>query len=305
MHDSFYLKITIMTPTEDASMELDIRKELVLNIKKLPTQPIIFEKVLETIDDPKSSATILQETIKNDQSITAKVLNMANSAYYGYSKHVGDLSRAIVILGFDMVKNIALSVSVFGMFPKKNGEELFDKEQFWLHSIACGYIGKVIADCIQFFEPDKAFIACLLHDIGKVVLDSYFESEFNEVINTVDKEKISFFEAEQKVLGCDHSEIGYLLGEKWNFPEELLTAIKFHHAPSQAPRRYAPLTYLTHVTNLLCQEEKIGKGGSILPVKIEDQAYSILNLKPSQLKQIRDDLEGMRGKLEALLQVMS
>ena len=102
-------------------MELDIRKEIVLNIKKLPILPIIFEKVLETIDDPKYSATILQETIKNDQSITAKVLSMANSAFYGYSKRVSDRSRAIVILGFDMVKNIALSVSVFGMFPQKNG----------------------------------------------------------------------------------------------------------------------------------------------------------------------------------------
>jgi putative nucleotidyltransferase with HDIG domain len=294
-----------MTSVEDTSMELDIRKEIVLNIKKLPTLPIIFEKVLETIDDPKSSATILQETIKNDQSITAKVLSMASSAFYGYSQRVSDLSRAIVILGFDMVKNIALSVSVFGIFPPKNGEDLFDREQFWLHSIASGYIGKVIADRIHFFEPDKAFIACLLHDIGKVVLDSYFENEYVEVINTVAKEKISFFEAEQKILGCDHSEIGFILGEKLNFPEELLTAIKYHHVPSQAPRRYAPLTYLTYVTNLFCQEEKIGKGGSILPVNIEDQAYSILNLKPSHLKQIRDNLKGTREKLEALLQVMN
>ncbi len=285
-------------------MELDIRKEVLQNIKKLPTLPVIFEQVLNTIDDPKSSATILQETIKNDQSITAKVLNMANSAYYGYAKQVSDLSRAIVILGFDMVKNIALSVSVFGMFPHKEGDDYFDREQFWLHSIACGYLGKIIAEHVKFYEPDKAFIACLLHDIGKVVVDSYFEEEYKDVVRTARAEKISYYEAEKAILGSELCEIGYILGEKWNFPEELLTAIKYHHIPAQAPRRYAPLTYLTYITNLICQEEKVRIGGSIIPAQIDQHAYSILNFKSSHMNQIRQDLEGMRGKLEALLQVM-
>ncbi len=85
----------------------------------------------------------------------------------------------------------------------------------------------------------------------------------------------------------------YILGEKWNFPEELLTAIKYHHIPAQAPRRYAPLTYLTYITNLICQEEKVGMGWSIIPAQIDQHAYSILNLKSSHMDQIRQDLEGM------------
>jgi len=286
-------------------METDIRNEIIQNIKKLPTLPVIFEKILETIDDPHSSATILQETIKNDQSITAKVLNMANSAYYGYAKRVSDLSRAIVILGFDMVKNIALSVSVFNIFHEtEKNNVFFDREQFWLHSIATGYLGKMIADKIQYFEPDKAFIACLLHDIGKVVLDSYFEEKYKLAVETAVVEKIPFRDAERAVIGFDHTDVGFLLGEKWNFPDELITAIHHHHQPNLSPLRHAPLTYLTYLANIICQEENIGKGGSILPITIDGKAFSVLSLKSSQEKQIREDIQNLRGKLEAMLQAI-
>ena len=285
-------------------MATDYRQEVIHNIKKLPTLPVIFEKILETIDDPKSSATGLQETIQNDQSISAKVLNMANSAYYGYAKRVSDLSRAVVILGFDMVKNIALSVSVFSLFPQGEGETYFDKEQFWLHSIASGYLGKIAAEYAQYFEPDKAFIACLLHDIGKVVLDSHFEEEYKKVIQTKISQDISLYEAEQQIMGCDHTEIGYILGDKWNFPDELLSAIRYHHNPAQAPQRHAQLTYLTHLVNVICQDEKIGEGGSKPPFVVDDKALSVLNIKPSQEKQIREDLQGMNDKLQALIQIM-
>lgn len=286
-------------------MEIDIRREVIQNIKKLPTLPIIFEKILETIDDPKSSASILQETIKNDQSITAKILNMANSAYYGYSKRVSELSRAIVILGFDMVKNIALSVSVLSMFPEKNGNNLFDKEKFWLHSIGCGYLGKIVAEYSHFYEPDKAFIACLLHDVGKIVLDCYFEDEYKKVLNYSMKENVDICVAEEKVIDCNHSEIGFLLGEKWNFPEELLCAIRYHHQPQLAPHRHSQLTYLTYLTNLICQEAEIGTGGSFPPIHIDEKAMANLNLSESHLKKIKTEIQDMREKLEMLIHVIN
>lgn len=285
-------------------MVLDIRKEVVLNIKKLPTLPIIFEKILETIDDPNSSATILQETIKNDQSITAKVLNMANSAYYGYAKRVSDLSRAIVILGFDMVKNIALSVSVFSLFPEKEENNHFDRENFWLHSIASGYLGKIVAQHSNYYEPDKAFITCLLHDVGKVVLDCYFEEEYKKIIELSARESINMREAEASLFDCDHAELGYILGEKWNFPEELLSAIRYHHNPSQAPRHHAELSYLTYITNIVCQEEEIGTGGSKNLPSLDDEVLSAAKLKRSQLKSIKEEIQSMKGKLETLVRVM-
>ncbi|KPK95711.1 hypothetical protein AMJ80_04070 [bacterium SM23_31] len=285
-------------------MQPDIRQEIIKSIKKLPTLPIIFEKILETVDDPRSSANELQEIIKNDQSITAKILNMANSAYYGYSKRVSSLSRAVVILGFDMVKNIALSVSVFSMFPYKNEKSYFNKEQFWLHAIACGYLGKMIAERTNYYEPDKAFIACLLHDIGKVVLDSYFEDDYSKAIQIKAKENISIREAEEKVIDLNHTEVGYFLGEKWDFPDELLSAIRYHHFPAEAPQQYSSLTYLTYLTNIVCQEERIGEGGSVLPVQIEPQTFAVLKLKDSHLELIRQDIQDLREKLETMIQAI-
>jgi len=286
-------------------MEQEFKIEVIRSIKRLPTLPIIFEKVLETIDDPRSSARILEETIKNDQSISAKVLSMANSAYYGYAKRVSDLSRAIVILGFDMVKNIALSVSVFGMFPQGDEEVLFNREKFWLHSIAAGYLGKIMADYVKYNEPDKAFISCLLHDIGKVVFCSHFEKDFDDAIRLKIRENITLREAEKEIFGFDHAEVGFWLGEKWDFPPELLESIKNHHQPSVSQGQHAQLTYLTYMTNIMCQEEGIGEGGSVMPVNIEDKAYRILNLDSKKLRKIRADIKAMQEKLETLLQILS
>jgi len=286
-------------------MEQEFKIEVIKSIKRLPTLPIIFEKVLETIDDPRSSARILEDTIKNDQSISAKVLSMSNSAYYGYAKRVSDLSRAIVILGFDMVKNIALSVSVFSMFPHDSESTTFDKEKFWLHSIACGYLGKIIADYSNYSEPDKAFIACLLHDIGKVVLLSHFERDFLDAIKLMDTEKINLRDAEKRIFGFDHAEVGSWLGEKWDFPEELLSAIKNHHNPERSPIRHANLTCITSLANIICQEEKIGYGGSILPLTIDHNILRTLRLNTGKVKKIRDEINAMQEKLEVMLQVMN
>ncbi|MCP4726633.1 MAG: HDOD domain-containing protein [bacterium] len=285
-------------------MESEIRNEIVQSIKRLPTLPIIFEKILDTIDDPRSSAAELQETIKNDQSITAKVLNMANSAYYGYTKQVSDLTRAVVILGFDMVKNIALSVSVFNLFPSGEEDTGFDREQFWLHSIATGYLGKIIAEECRFYEPDKAFISCLLHDIGKVVLDCYFEKKYVDTVKIKNLQKTSLREAEEKVFGCSHTDVGYWLGEKWNFPEELLESIKNHHNPEISAKRHSQLTHLTYLANIMCQEEEIGIGGTVLPVTFLPETLGILNLNNKKLKKIREEIQAIKEKLETMVIAM-
>ncbi|MFC1564624.1 HDOD domain-containing protein [candidate division KSB1 bacterium] len=286
-------------------MESEIRNEIIQSIKRLPTLPIIFEKILDTIDDPRSSAAELQETIKNDQSITAKVLNMANSAYYGYTKQVSDLTRAVVILGFDMVKNIALSVSVFNLFPNGEEEAVFDREKFWLHSIATGYLGKIIAEECNYYEPDKAFISCLLHDLGKVVLDSCFEKKYVDTVKLMKIQKISLRDAEEQVFGCSHTDVGYWLGEKWNFPDELLESIKNHHDPTISAKRHAQLTYLTYLANIICQEEQVGLGGSQLPVHLLPETFDILKLTNKKMRTIREDIQAMKEKLEAMVIAMS
>ncbi len=279
-----------------SAMQNDILKD----IKKLPTLPVVFEKVLSTIDNPRSSASELQETIKNDLSISAKVLNMANSAYYGYSKQVSDITRAVIILGFDMVKNIALSVSVFNLFPS-NAESLFDRDKFWLHSIACGYIGKILADETKYDEPDKVFISCLLHDIGKVVLSSFFEEDFNKAIVLMKEENITLLEAEDKIFETNHCDIGFQLGLKWNFPDELLASIKNHHNPAISEKRHLHLTLLTHLANIITYNEDIGSGGNTSPDTISFKFLDRLKLSEKKFKGVLEETRSMKPKLDAIM----
>jgi putative nucleotidyltransferase with HDIG domain len=284
-------------------MKQELTIEVIKSVKRLPTLPIIFEQVLETIEDPRTTARSLQETIQNDQSITAKVLSMANSAYYGYTKQVSDLSRAIVILGFDMVKNIALSVSIFGMFPRKN--PVFDVENFWLHSISSAYLGRLIAEATHYYDSEKAFISSLLHDIGIVVLSSHFEEDFAEAAKLINEEDVPFRVAEKKIFGFDHADVGTWLGEKWDFPQDLLNSIQFHHDPTEAPQRYAELCYITYLANILSQMEEIGKGGSQTPPDIDPKTYKVLKINEDDVEAIREKIRGMRPELELFIKAIS
>ena len=212
------------------------------------------------IDHPRTSAKDVASLISTDQALTAKILKLANSAFYGFPRGIATVNHAVVVLGFDTVKNLGLSVSVLERFSSGSSDTEFDRQKFWEHSIACGVAARMLAGKLRYRVQGEAFAAGILHDIGKLILSQYFTDEFGGVLELARDENIYIGKAEEQVLGVTHTEIGHWLAEKWNLPDKLVAAIAYHHAPGRL-KRDAELPSLIHLADFLCRREKIGDGG--------------------------------------------
>jgi putative nucleotidyltransferase with HDIG domain len=219
-------------------------------IEDLPTLPTILFEVNRLLEDINTSAKMLGETIGKDQSMVVKILKLVNSAFYGFRSRVSDISNALVLLGFNTVRNSIISVSIIEAFSGKNDLEGFDITEFWKHSIAVAVTSKQLAEKCRVEAPDNCFVAGLLHDIGKLVLSQYFPDLFTKVWITAQKENLTFYEAEKKEISVKHPMIGSFLAKRWQFPDHLVDAVKCHHAVRKSVSNYE-LLLIVYVADII------------------------------------------------------
>ena len=198
-------------------------------IKEIPTLPTIVFELNKHLRDPDTSIKTVCDTIEKDQAIALKILKLVNSAFYGFKSKISDLRNAVVLLGYNAVRNAIVSISVINSFPKRVKLIDFDVSQFWKHSLAVAVTSKNIAQLSGKESPDNCFVGGLLHDVGKVILAQYFPNLFETVWSTLQNEHLTFYAAEQKSLPIDHAKIGAHLAAKWQLPQGLIEAIRWHH----------------------------------------------------------------------------
>ena len=199
------------------------------NIPDLPTLPNIVLKVNNLLKDHDSSIKELGKAIETDQAMVTKILRLVNSTFYGFRSKIRNIPHAIIILGFNNVRNALVSVSIIKSFSEKKGFEGFEIKDFWKHSIAVAVISKYLSEESKLDSPDDCFVAGLLHDIGKVVLSQYFTELFGLVWKSIQEDGLSFYEAEKELLPANHVQIGAHLAKKWQFPASLIESITYHH----------------------------------------------------------------------------
>ena len=202
-------------------------------IRNLPSIPSLMIEVSRLLDDPKTSASELGKIISQDQAMVAKVLMVANSPLYGIPRKVSTVEFAIVILGFNHIKNIVVALSVMDAFNDNNNKN-WNRKNFWTHSLATGVLSKRIAADLGYSKTGEAFTSGLLHDLGISAIQRYFKKEFEEILNLVETEKVRFEVAEKLVIGLTHAEVGQFLIKNWNLPNALGDAVRYHHLPSEA-----------------------------------------------------------------------
>lgn len=206
-------------------------EEAMSGIRELPTLPAVLGKILAAAADPDSSAIDLGRLIAADQSLSATLLKLVNSSYYGFYRQIKTVTQAIVVLGFLEVRNLTLTATAFqafDSFPSK-----YDRQQLWRHSLAVALASDRLAKLLER-NPEGCFESGLLHDIGKVVLDWLYPEEFRNAVAEADQRSIAIAEAEQMVFGMNHAAVGGLLGEYWNLPETVVETIRYHHSPADA-----------------------------------------------------------------------
>ena len=228
-------------------------------MKDLPTLPILVAKILQTASSPTASARDLQALIALDAGLTAKVLRLANSSFYGQQRRITTLGDAVVILGSNTIRNLTLSASMLDSLQPRGAARVFDWRAYWEHCNGVALCARRLARRQGLPGPavEEAFVAGLLHDIGKLFLGKYCPDLLAEVVLTSDTFRIPMVDAEWRLMSTTHALLGQQIAEQWSFPPGLCSAIGAHHDP-ESWRDDPTLTYLVHAADVLTQQAGIG-----------------------------------------------
>ncbi len=253
-------------------------KNLIAGIDDLPTLPTIATSILGLLDDPTASASELGKLISSDQGITLRILRMANSAYYGFPRQIGTVNLAIVVLGFDTVKNLTLSLSIRDTIKNWSVSVPFDFNLYWKHSLYTASGARAFAKNSSYKVPGEAFVAGLVHDMGKIIIAKYFPKEYNQVYQITQDENKSSFEAEEEIIGADHAQIGGWLAEKWNLPASIAESVTCHHAPAKSTIDL-PLSSIINIANSYSVYAQLGLGAEVGPSGYNSFAWNTLKMR--------------------------
>ncbi|MBI4567271.1 MAG: HDOD domain-containing protein [Planctomycetes bacterium] len=268
-----------MNPTPEDRREYILDR--ITGIHDIPTLPHVINKLNALLKAPHSTAQDVGELINTDQALASKTLKLVNSPYYGFGGKIQNINRAIVILGFNKIRNLALSVSVVEMFKGARSSR-FDFPAFWEHSIGSAVMCETLADFLKSPETEDAFVAGLLHDLGKLILVIYFPEDEEATARVVEEEGLFTFDAEKRLLGIEHGELGMALAETWNFPDKLVRAIGYHNRPARS-RQVRELTFLVHMAQFLSQCLLVGAAGEVAVPPVSPEVWQHFEFTPEDL----------------------
>ncbi len=233
--------------------------KIISTIGELPASPAIVSAVMGMTSDLDANVTDISRVLAADQSLTAKVLKLSNSSFYGRSKEVKSLHEAILILGFFTVRSMVIATSTHRMF--NGGESQAAQGKLWRHTLSAAIAARQVAAWLRYPEKDEVFIAALLHDIGKLVLLQKLPSPYGAVIQRVEKDHGDFYVVERERLGFTHCDVAQVLLKKWSFPESLIKAIYNHHdLPDPEHVGPPPMAYIINLGNYLSKTLGVGFG---------------------------------------------
>lgn len=273
----------------------DLKKKILRTLSDLPSMPQVVIKAQEIISDPDSGIKQLAGVLESDQAIAANVLKMANSAYYGLSGRVSSIQHASVVLGYETLEELIIVAGTSMLLDKKLRGYGFDSGELWRHSLAVAFGSRTISSMRFPDLENSAFLAGLIHDAGKLMLDEYVFERKEAFGEFMEYGQETFLSAEKEIFGFDHSEIGFRICNHWHIPEALGVAIRYHHYPSRSNKdKLAYAVYMAdsivHMADSIARMGGVEKDIDVMMYQIDDRAMRFLGLKEEDISDIMDKI---------------
>ncbi len=259
-------------------------QEIMAKVKSFPGMPATAAKLLSLLDKPDTDVAHIENILKYDPGLTANVLKLTNSAYFGLPSKIGSVRQAVILLGSKRLIQLVLASCVRGVMDKTIDGYALTPGALWRHSIAASVAAETLVAELKIPAADVIFTAALLHDMGKLAMGNFVKDDLKKIEDTASQD-IPFEVAEQFVLGIDHAEVGALILQNWSFPPEIVTAVRWHHAPD-AGEETNSLIDIVHVANVLSLTLGIGVGREGLRYKPSVAATKRLGLNASLLEKV-------------------
>jgi len=241
----------------DAGTDTAFRAMLASSLQ-LPTIPHVAAALIRVADQPRASASDVRDVISTDQALVTKLLRVVNSPMYGMRKRVTTLTHAVAMLGFEAVKNLALAASFSEVLGQSAEGYGLDPGRLWMHSIAAGCAARLAAERTGYAQPEEAFVAGVIHDVGKLAASVHIQGMYSEILAKASRGNRAFNAVEREAMGFDHAQAGEAVALSWGLPEPLSQCIRWHHEPSRA--QHAVLAALVHLGDALAVALGYGLG---------------------------------------------
>lgn len=272
-----------------------LKKKILRALDNLPPIPQVVSEALEVLADPDSGIDDIAKIIEKDQSMVSNVLRMVNSAYYSVPSKIASIQQACVLLGIRVLKEIIIMAGVSKLLEKNLRGYGFASGELWKHSVASALCSKFIAENEGPDLKNDAYIAGLIHDVGKIALDPYILERMDEFKAFLEDENASMINAEKSILGFDHAEIASEICLKWKFPENIALAIRHHHHPSLS--QGDKLSYIVHLADFIAKSCSFGSSRNTSDF-LEEDALEFLSLKEADVSNIKSGLNEAMEQVE-------
>ena len=271
-------------------------ENLIAGVPSLGSYASMLAEIQDVLNDPQSTLTDVGEVIEKDPDLTARLLKLGNSSFYGFPCRVETVSETISLIGIQQVQDLITVSTVVEIFEGVSAD-LVNMKSFWQHSLACGVAARQLALVRRMPKPEKLFVLGLLHDIGRLVLYAQDPGKSRLVFKFYESAPESLREAERKVLGFDHTEIGECLLRAWNYPANLVGGVRYHHHPLSAGAFQLEAS-IAHVADHLVNAMQLGSSGQRLVPSLNDKAWERLSLPPDVLESVVTSMDDQLAAVE-------
>jgi HD-like signal output (HDOD) protein len=264
-------------------------RDLVKAAGSISSLPMIFTRINDAVNNPRSSIADIGRVISEDPGLTARLLRIVNSAFYSFPSKIDTISRAVTIVGTQQLRDLALATSVMKVF-KGIPEDLMNMEAFWCHSVGCGITARVLASHRREANLERHFVTGMLHDIGRLLLFMNLPKQARTALMRCQSSGELLYQVEYEEIGFDHATVGSALLQAWNLPASLEEVVAFHHAPQKA-LRYPIESAIVHVADIIAHALELGSSGERLVPQLNPEAWERIGIPASLLPAALEEVE--------------